>query len=485
MKKIYLLFFSFLFLNIVHAQVYTIETVPNPKDNGGGYVSDPDHVLKAETVSSINSIFTTLEKNTSDQVALVVVNSIGEEVPKDFVYKLFNKWGIGIKGKNNGLLILMVMDQHRVEFETGYGMEALLPDATCKSIQMTYMVPRFKEGDYDQGLLDGITATADILKNAENSTYFIEMNAVDNSDNEETKNIVSIVFFSVFGLITLISLLVKKPWKTLTNNNKASSGKQKQKNALVISNKRWWSLYVIIPGAILLLMYAFYGGENYFIVLIAALYLYFIFILLEKRIRSNNRYKKTIVENDFYGNYTNYVKAHEYWWWAAIFFPIPFLFYFVYYSNHKKALRNHPRNCKGCLTALVKLDEKADDDHLTKPQLLEEELKSVDYDVWYCGSCTAKEVLSYKNIFSKYGECKSCGTRADYLHKNVTLVSATYDSTGTGKKTYLCKYCGNSRTETYTIARLERSSSSSSGSGGSSSSFGGGSSGGGGSGSSW
>ncbi len=116
MKKIYLLFFSLFFLGTTaHAQ-YTVETVPNPKDSDGGYVSDPDHVLKAATVASINSMFTELEKNTTDQVALVVVNSIGSEVPKDFVYRLFNKWGIGIKGKDNGLLILMVMDKRRVGF---------------------------------------------------------------------------------------------------------------------------------------------------------------------------------------------------------------------------------------------------------------------------------------------------------------------------------------------------------------------------------
>ncbi len=487
MKKIYLLVFSLFFLRIlVNAQSYTIETVPNPKDNDGGWVSDPDHVLKAETVSSINAVFTTLEKNTSDQIALVVLNSIGEEVPKDFVYKLFNKWGIGVKGKDNGLLILMVMDQHRVEFETGYGMEGVLPDATCKSIQTTYMVPRFKEGNYDQGLLDGIAATVDILQNKENSKYFIEMNTVDHSYDQDVRNVVTGIIASVFSVVVLIVFFVKRSAKTFTDLYKGSSGNQnnnKEEIPLVISKTRWLILYTGLPALVFLPVYSFYGGEYYPLVFVFVLYLYLLFILLEKRIRSNTRYKGVKVEDDFYGNYIKYTKVHQYWWWAVIFFPFPFLFYILFYLNQKRQLRNHPRNCKGCSSALVKLDEKADDAHLSKQQLMEEQLNSIDYDVWYCGSCTAKEVLSYKNVFSKYSECGSCKTRAYYLFKDVTLVSATYDSTGTGEKTYLCKYCGSQKISTYTIARKERSSSSSGG--GSSSSFGGGSSGGGGSGSSW
>ncbi len=380
----------------------------------------------------------------------------------------------------------MVMDQRRVEFETGYGMESVLPDATCKSIQMTYMVPRFKEGNYDQGLLDGITAAVDILQNPENSKYFAEMDvASDTALDQEVKTNLTVVLAVIFFVVVLIVFFVKRSNKTFADLYKGPSGKKKQKgeNPLIISKARWVILYVGIPALLFISMHSFYGSENYPSGLIFALYLYLLFILLEKRFRSNSRYKTAAVNEDFYGNYTKYTKAHQYWWWAAIFFPFPFLFYIFYYLSQRRALRNHPRNCKGCSNTLVKLDEKADDAHLTKPQLMEEQLNSVDYDVWYCSSCSAKEVLSYKNSFSKYSECGSCHTRAYYLFKDVTLVSATYDSTGTGEKTYLCKYCGNSKTSTYTIARKERSSSSSGG--GSSSSFGGGSSGGGGSGSSW
>jgi uncharacterized protein len=490
MRKIYLLsFLIFVSLQSIMAQtVYTVETVPNPTVTGDGYVSNPDNVLSTETVATINSLIVDLKQKTTDEIAVVVLNSIGTEDSKNFSTSLFNKWGIGLKGKNNGLLILMIMDKRRVEFETGYGMEAVLPDAICKRIEETYMVPRFKEGNYDQGIMDGLTATLDILENKENSQYFVEMKVAETSANSETRNTATGILALFFIVVTGIAYLVKRSNKSFEDLYKKADKKEKEKITLVMSQLKWILLYAAIPSVLIGVLYFFYGGDDYIIVLAAVVYCYIIFILLEKRIRSNGRYKALSVEDDYYGNYTKYTKAHAGWWWAALFFPVPFLFYVFYYLNHKRSLRNHPRNCKACSNELLKLSEIADDQHLTKSQLLEEELKSVDYDVWFCGKCSAKQVLSYKNTFSKYSECKSCKTRAYYLQSNITLVSPTYDSSGTGEKTYMCKYCHKSHSETYSIARLERSSSSSSSSsssGGGGSSFGGGSSGGGGSGSSW
>ncbi|UOQ72863.1 TPM domain-containing protein [Hymenobacter cellulosilyticus] len=77
---------------------------------------------------------------------MVLTRSIGEEVPKTAATTLFNRWKIGDREKNNGLLMLLVDDQHRVEFETGYGLEADVPDVVCFRIQQRYMVPYLREG---------------------------------------------------------------------------------------------------------------------------------------------------------------------------------------------------------------------------------------------------------------------------------------------------------------------------------------------------
>ena len=471
----------FLISLITSAKEYQIESVPNPKAIDAGYISDPENILSQEAYTEINQLFATLEKNTSNQIALVILESIGTEVPKDFAYKLFNNWGIGIKGKDNGLLMLMVMDQRRIEFETGYGMEAILTDATCKSIQMKYMVPKFKEGDYNAGLLEGCRATSDILRSGENSSYFLTMNATTDED-EVIKNVLTIIFAVVFFLSVLVVYIIKSQKKTflnLINDRKEIDGTL----IVEISRNYWLVLYLIIPVTLILGSYSFFGVKNYFLNFSLVLYCYFLVILIEKWIRSVRFYSSIKSSNDFYFNYTNYVALYVNSWWKVLLFPFPFIFYIILYFLNKSKLRNHPRNCTNCSASLHKLDEVSDDKHLTKSQLLEENLKSIDYDVWHCNSCSANQILSYKSYFSKYSDCSKCSTKAYYLESNVTLVSATYSSSGTGQKTYSCKFCKHVVRNTYTIPMKVKSSSSGSSGGGSS--FGGGSSGGGGSGSSW
>lgn len=134
-------------VNLFAQTVHTVESIPNPKTSYGGLVSNPDNVLSASAVSTINQLLLALEDSTTAQVAVAVVNSIGDEVPGDFRTQLFRYWGIGQQENNNGLLILLVMDQRRMEFEVGYGLEGILTDAVCKRIQEEYMVLLLKKAD--------------------------------------------------------------------------------------------------------------------------------------------------------------------------------------------------------------------------------------------------------------------------------------------------------------------------------------------------
>lgn len=131
--------------------IYTVETVPDPKSINSS-VSDPDKYLSEEYKAGIDAILNSLDDSTTAEVAVVVLGSIGDEVPKNFATELFNHWKIGKKGKDNGLLILTVIDQRRTEFETGYGLEAVLPDVLCYRLGSQILVPQFKEGKYGTGL---------------------------------------------------------------------------------------------------------------------------------------------------------------------------------------------------------------------------------------------------------------------------------------------------------------------------------------------
>ena len=142
----------------------SVDDVPNVRlTDVRRYVSDPTSILASAATDTINAILGRLEKSTGIETAVVMLPSIGENDIFDFSTSLFRKWGIGKKKNNNGLLILFVMDQHKVRFATGYGIEGTMTDAMSKRIQTQYMVPAFKRSDWNKGMVDGVRATAKVL----------------------------------------------------------------------------------------------------------------------------------------------------------------------------------------------------------------------------------------------------------------------------------------------------------------------------------
>ena len=143
---------------------YTLQDVPNVRLNDARqYVSDPSHILSDSARDTINAVLARLEESTGIETAVVMLPSIGEEDIFNFAHELFRQWGIGKQKSNNGLLILFVADQRKVRFTVGYGLEGTMTDAMSKRIQMQRMVPRFKAGDWDGGMVDGVRAAAQVL----------------------------------------------------------------------------------------------------------------------------------------------------------------------------------------------------------------------------------------------------------------------------------------------------------------------------------
>lgn len=174
----------------------SVDDVPNVRlTDVRRYVSDPTNILAPAAKDTINAILGRLEKTTGIETAVVMLPSIGENDIFDFSTSLFRKWGIGKKKSDNGLLILFVMDQHKVRFSTGYGIEGTMTDAMSKRIQMQYMVPAFKQSDWNKGMVDGVRATAKVLDGS------MEPEAAD-SDTDTSD-----LLFSI-GIIVGIVLLV-------------------------------------------------------------------------------------------------------------------------------------------------------------------------------------------------------------------------------------------------------------------------------------
>ena len=133
-------------------------SIPNPRTRDGTWVTDMPSALRPETVARLNSTIGDFERSTGAEMAVVVVRSLDGLSVEQTAVKLFELWGIGKKGKDNGLLLLWSTGDRRVRVEVGYGLEGTLPDGKVGAILDTYVMPKFKAGDFDQGLIDGVDA---------------------------------------------------------------------------------------------------------------------------------------------------------------------------------------------------------------------------------------------------------------------------------------------------------------------------------------
>jgi len=128
-----------------------------------GYVNDYAHVLTANTWSRLTELCREVEEKTGAQIAVVTVKSIGDYALSDYVNRLFEKWSVGKKGEDNGLMLFLALSERKVRIEVGYGLEGILPDITTGRILDQLVIPEFRRGNYDAGMLAGATALAGFI----------------------------------------------------------------------------------------------------------------------------------------------------------------------------------------------------------------------------------------------------------------------------------------------------------------------------------
>ncbi len=124
----------------------------------GQRVVDDAHVLSAGTVADLTAKLTALEQKTGDQVVVVTLPDLQGYEIEDYGYQLGRAWGIGQKGKDNGVLFIVVPSEHKVRIEVGYGLEPVLTDALSSVILQEKVLPKFRAGDVDGGVQDGTDA---------------------------------------------------------------------------------------------------------------------------------------------------------------------------------------------------------------------------------------------------------------------------------------------------------------------------------------
>jgi uncharacterized protein len=150
--------FTFLFLILllplfVNAQITLYGRFVTEPVN---YVTDQAGVLAQYEEDQLNDKLRNFEDSTSNQLFIYIAESLRANDLEDFSREIFNKWGIGQKDKNNGILIAIFIDDRKYRIQIGYGLEAALPSELCRQIQDEFMGPHFKQKNYYEGINAGV-----------------------------------------------------------------------------------------------------------------------------------------------------------------------------------------------------------------------------------------------------------------------------------------------------------------------------------------
>jgi uncharacterized protein len=202
-KSLFLLTLSALFCIISVNRVFSQDIPERP--NHPRLVNDFAGMLKAEEVNMLEQKLVAFSDSTSNQIAVVIVPSLGGYDKADYAQRLGEKWGVGQKGRNNGILILIkpktADSRGEVQISTGYGVEGPIPDLTCAEIVDREILPAFRNGDYYGGLNSATNTLMSLAKR--------EFSAADYSHRAKKsggKNIpFGLIIFIVFIIIAMAS----------------------------------------------------------------------------------------------------------------------------------------------------------------------------------------------------------------------------------------------------------------------------------------
>ncbi len=197
--SIFFILLSFLFAH----KVLSLSIPEKPS----GYINDYANLLSPPAKEKLKNILYNFEKETTNQVVIVTFNSLNGESPENFSIHLAEKWKIGTKKNDNGIILLIFKKEHEVRIEVGYGLEGVLPDIKADQIIRNEIIPAFKEGDFDSGILNGVNG---IIK-ATKREYFNTSSRESEGNNYNLLPIIAFLYFifPIFAFLVIIFLAVQ------------------------------------------------------------------------------------------------------------------------------------------------------------------------------------------------------------------------------------------------------------------------------------
>jgi uncharacterized protein len=151
--------FTIIFFLLLVGPSWSQGEFPDPR----GYVSDFADIISPQDEDRMTAVIAELKEKTTAEIAVVTMPDIGGQSEEIYANRLFAAWGIGVQGEDNGILLLVALQERRFRIETGYGLEGILPDGLLGQISDQQIIPHLRQGRYGEGLLSGTLAIAQII----------------------------------------------------------------------------------------------------------------------------------------------------------------------------------------------------------------------------------------------------------------------------------------------------------------------------------
>jgi uncharacterized protein len=181
-----------------------------------GRVTDNAEILSEAARQALTASLKEHEDRTSNQIVILTIPTINGQSIEEYTVEVFEAWKLGQKGKDNGLLIVIVPNDRKMRIEVGYGLEAVLPDVIAGRIIQLVMTPRFKDGDYDGGISDGVRAVIQVLEGGElaeiesTASVSAESGGLDFEGPDlsiKERILIGAFIFGIIGLFTVIGVI--------------------------------------------------------------------------------------------------------------------------------------------------------------------------------------------------------------------------------------------------------------------------------------
>jgi uncharacterized protein len=186
-----------------HGLASTPETPAVPRD----YVVDLAGVINDRVKAQLNTVLLELEQKTTAQVLVLTVQSLDGQSIEEFAFNTKEKWKLGQKGKDNGVLIAVAIKDRKYRLEIGYGLESVLPDSLVGTIGREYLVPYFRKGDYNSGIYAATLAVIKVIAEHE-GVQITGLSGIRETHGINTGKPFGVFNTAIFVIVILVGLVL-------------------------------------------------------------------------------------------------------------------------------------------------------------------------------------------------------------------------------------------------------------------------------------